>query len=85
MHYGSEMAYQFSSFWEKLKDHLEPVFIHTVAMSAAILSIWCVHWLLKSTLGESAKLFDLMPLIYVAHVGDTIVLGRFFWKMLKEF
>lgn len=79
------MQYGFDSVWEKLKDHLEPVILHTIAMSVAILSIWFIHFLLRSTLGESAKLFDVMPLIFVAHVGDTIVIGRFFWKMLKEF
>ena len=40
---------------------------------------------LKATLGKDAKLFDMLPLAYVAHVGDSIAILRFFWKMLKEF
>ena len=73
------------SFTEKLREDLEPVLRHAIAMVVTILCIWGFHLVLKHTLGQEARLFGQLPIEYVAHTGDVIAFIRFFWKMIKEF
>ena len=74
-----------ASFFEKLRDHLEPVVLHAIAMAVTIVCIWGFHWLLAHTLCEDATLFGVFPIVYVAHTGDSLAILRFFWKLIKEF
>jgi len=73
------------SFLSKLVEDNGPVIRHAIGMVVTILCIWIFHFALSVTLGERAKLFDIIPIVYVAHFGDSLAFLRFFWKMLKEF
>lgn len=73
------------NFQQKLWDDIEPVLRHALAMLVTIGCIWMFHAALEHSLGKDAKLFDLVPILYVAHTGDALAFLRFFWKMVKEF
>ena len=72
-------------FIDKVKKVIEPILVHFIGMCATILSIWAVHAFLAITIGENAKLFDILPIIYLAHAGDFTVFVRFVWSAIKEF
>lgn len=69
----------------KVAQDNEPVIRHAVGMVVTILCIWLFHIVLGLTLGTSAQLFDRIPIVYVAHFGDSLAFLRFFWKMIQEF
>lgn len=73
-----------NKFSEKLLQALEPIFIHAIAMVFTILCIWCFEIILSKTLGHNAMFFGILPITYVAHIGDIIAIGRFFYKSLTE-
>jgi hypothetical protein len=73
------------SFFQRLYSDCEPVIRHAISMAVTIVCIWGFQFLLKRTLGEDAKLFDRLPIIYVAQLGDLLAFLRFFWKLIKEF
>jgi hypothetical protein len=73
------------SFGSQLKEDLAPVIRHGISMCVAVLCIWAFHALLAATIGEEARLFDSIPIRYLAHAGDLIVFTRFIWKALREF
>jgi hypothetical protein len=77
--------HQGSSFFAKLVEDNEIVVRHAIGMVVTIACIWAFHGALTLTLGADAKLFDWIPIAYVAHVGDALAFMRFFWKMLREF
>lgn len=73
------------TFFSKVIEDNEVVVRHAIGMIVTIMSIWFFHWSLAVSLGADAKLFDIVPIIYIAHFGDLLAFLRFFWKMLKEF
>lgn len=74
-----------TSFFLKIVEDNEIVVRHAIGMVITIACIWVFHFVLKLTLGADAKLFDYVPIAYVAHIGDALAFLRFFWKMLREF
>lgn len=73
------------TFVAKVIDDNEVVVRHAIGMIVTIACIWLFHFALAQSLGADAKLFDIVPIIYIAHIGDTLAFLRFFWKMLREF
>ena len=73
------------TFVAKVVDDNEVVIRHAIGMIVTIACIWAFHSALAITLGADAKLFDIIPIVYIAHVGDALAFLRFFWKMLREF
>jgi len=74
-----------ASFIAKVVEDNEVVVRHAIGMVVTIGCIWVFHLALALTLGADAKLFDSVPIVFVAHVGDALAFLRFFWKMIKEF
>lgn len=74
-----------TSFFSKIVEDNEIVVRHAIGMVITIACIWAFHGALELTLGADAKLFDYVPIAYVAHIGDALAFLRFFWKMLREF
>lgn len=74
-----------SNFKDQLINDIEPVLRHAIAMVITILCIWIFQLVLMHTLGEEATLFGRIPIVYVAHTGDSLAFLRFFWKMVREF
>lgn len=74
-----------TSFFSKIVEDNEIVVRHAIGMVITIACIWAFHFVLELTLGADAKLFDYVPIAYVAHIGDALAFLRFFWKMLREF
>ena len=58
---------------------------HTVVMILCLGSIWLIHFTLKELLGADARFFDLIPVRYIIEMGDMIVIGKFFWELIKDF
>ena len=73
------------SFFAKVVEDNEIVVRHAIGMVITIGCIWIFHAALSFTLGAEAKLFDYIPIVYVAHIGDVLAFLRFFWKMIREF
>lgn len=71
-------------FWEQFYSEISPFLRHTLAMVVALACIALVETVLTHFLGHDAKLFDSVPIVYVAHAGDTIVFARFLLMLLKE-
>ena len=57
---------------------------HFIGTAGTILTIWGIQCLLKFTVGEDARLFDKLPIIYICHLGDLVVMLRFCWKLVRE-
>lgn len=74
-----------TKFLEKVRKVSEPIALHFIAMTLTILSIWGFHLILRYSLGEGAKLFDRLPVIYIAQVGDAVAFLRFIWSAIREF
>lgn len=74
-----------STFFEKVKKDNEIVVRHALGMLIVLVCIWAFHLVLTYTLGDDAKLFGAVPVLYVAHVGDALAFFRFFVKLVREF
>lgn len=57
---------------------------HTIALLAALGSIWCVQRVLEVLLGTDAKFYDRIPVRYVIDTGHLAVLSRFAWKLIAR-
>lgn len=73
------------SFLIKVFRDNEPVLRHAIGMVVTILCIWLFHLILGITLGADAQLFDRVPIVYVAHFGDSLAFLRFFVNLVREF
>jgi hypothetical protein len=72
------------SFLLRVWKDTEIILQHAIAIAVTILTIWGIQYLLKFTLGEDAKLFDRLPIVYVCHLGDLAAMLRFCWKLIRE-
>jgi hypothetical protein len=73
------------SFLQRAWENVEVILIHAIGMAVTIVTIWGFQYLLKLTLGEDAKLFGRLPIIYISQFGDLLAMLRFCWKLAKEF
>lgn len=68
----------------RILDETVRILEHTLALVAAILSIWCVHLVLEALLGHDAKFYDWIPVSYIIDTGHLAVLIRFVWKLIQQ-
>jgi hypothetical protein len=58
---------------------------HTLILGLALGSIWLVHVILETLLGQNAKFFNYIPISWIIDVADLLVIGKFLWEIIKDF
>ena len=66
------------------RKYAENVVQHAAALAVTILAMWGIQYLLKFTVSEDAKLFDVVPVDYVWLLGDLAAMLRCCWKVATE-
>lgn len=58
---------------------------HTLILGLALGSLWLVHLILETLLGNEARFFDSVPVRWIIDVADLLVIGKFLWQVIKDF
>lgn len=57
---------------------------HTVALAAAVVSIWLIHVLVEYLLGADAKFYDTIPIRWAFDTAHIAVFLRFVVQLFRE-
>ena len=71
-------------FRARALEEVAPLLYHTIGMVAAVACIWFFEHMLTWVLGPEAKLFDVLPIRYLGHLGDLLAFVRFLVRLGKE-